>query len=88
MPDADATSIARGLSAAQKRYLLGDVRSIGNPRVLFVHGVEACGRKTLPTRTVLTRLGLLENGRFGPTMLTPLGVAVRAVLQAEAANGE
>lgn len=73
--------IAKGLSEAQKRYLLGEMRDIGNPEVFFLCSDEARERRMIPTRTALTRKGLLASTRFGPTCFTTLGLAVREVLK-------
>lgn len=72
----DIDSIARQLSEAQRRALVGDLRSIGDPERFVLTG-EILEKRMVPTLLVLTKLGLIEEGRFGKTMLTPLGVAVR-----------
>ena len=79
--DSTPAAIAAGLSEAQRRYLLGEMRPIGNPACYILCGEDATKRATTPTRVVLTRGKIIEPGRFGPTMLTELGIQVRALLQ-------
>lgn len=76
-----AAEIARGLTEAQRRALLGDARWIGFPERLILIGSRSQMIKLTPTLAVLTRNGLIEKGRFGPTMVTEIGIAVREYLQ-------
>ncbi|API59498.1 hypothetical protein BSL82_09415 [Tardibacter chloracetimidivorans] len=82
-PMPDLSSLAASLTEAQRRYLTGEMRSLFNPPIFFIAGIDAASRRTLPTRTVLTRLGLLQNGRTGPTTLTETGLALRAYLKGQ-----
>lgn len=80
-----AEQIAAGLSAAQRRVMGGAARGIGNPAsMILIDEWLIFDRREIPTRTKLRNLGLIESGRFGPTMLTPLGLEVRAILQEQA----
>jgi hypothetical protein len=77
--------MAAKLSAAQRRVMSGPAREIGNPvSTILIDEWLIYDRRAIPTRTKLSKLGLIESGRFGPTMLTTLGLEVRAILQEQA----
>lgn len=81
MNNIQAQAVAEKLTKAQRRYMRGDARQIGNPAVTILIGADARAPKTAPTRRALYRWKLTETGRFGPTSLTPLGEQVRRILQ-------
>lgn len=78
--EARAARVAGELTKAQRRVLCGPMRDIANPPVWFLTNTT---KSDTPTLAVLTRRGLIEHGRFGPTMLTPLGLAIRKHLENE-----
>ena len=78
-----AADIARTLTPAQRRVITGPARGIGNPEtIVLIDQWLAYDGRGAATRKRLTALKLIEEGRFGPTMLTALGVEVRSLLMA------
>jgi len=69
--------VAKGLTKAQRAIVGGQCRDIGNPPTWFLVWPEHREKRSARTFAALTRLGIIEQTRFGPTSLTPLGLAVR-----------
>jgi hypothetical protein len=71
--------IAAGLTKAQRRYVLGEIRDIGNPPHWIPCSDYAIEARS-PTLEALIRAGVLHKTRFG-LAFTETGLAVRAHLR-------
>jgi hypothetical protein len=80
MTDADVAGIAKGLTKAQRAIVAGECRDIGNPAVWYLVWPDHSSLRGAKTLAILTRLGIVERTRFGPTSLTLAGLAARALL--------
>lgn len=79
--ETEIAGVAERLTKAQRSIVGGDCRDIGNPPVWYLVWPDHSSLRGAKTLAILTRLGITEKTRFGPTSLTPLGLAVRAHLQ-------
>lgn len=86
----DPTEIARvaaGLTRAQRAIVGGECRDIGNPKTWFLVWPEYREKRNQRTFAALTRVGVIEQTRFGPTSLTETGLAVRDHILREKSGG-
>jgi hypothetical protein len=84
----DVAAIAAKLTKAQRAIVGGDCRDIGNPPVWFLVWPDHSSLRGAKTLAILTRLGVVERTRFGPTSLTPMGLTVRAHILSESTKHE